>query len=413
MALAAGSIAFVGASAQQRQDLDGVSRESFAFVALEDIAPNTTIIFVDGGFSNVAKTFLTGNGSVNWHSNSTVNAGTIIEIRTSTSNVTNAVTTNNGIVSRTNGWNFQTIDAIHAFTGSVTNPTFLAAVVFKESTTQASTLLASALKDGETAVVISNLTNNGSALGSIKKDIATATYVSPSAARTAFNTANNWVTDYATNNGTAPEIPFLTDTESTIYGLTAVALCYLAGTHIHTPSGERRIETLAIGDEITTIDGTQRLRWIGRHSYPRAVAGPWVSPIRISTDAFGQGLPHRDLLVSPWHAILLGDVLVRAADLVNGSTITQIFPGMVAHYLNLEFDAPTVVYAEGVAAETYANHANRHMFENAAEYTALYGDDARVMIDAAGNNLRRFPIVFDGPRFQHALRRANAHRRYA
>jgi hypothetical protein len=105
--------------------------------------------------------------------------------------------------------------------------------------------------------------------------------------------------------------------------------------------------------------------------------------------------------------------LVRAADLVNGSTITQIFPGMVAHYLNLEFDAPTVVYAEGVAAETYANHANRHMFENAAEYTALYGDDARVMIDAAGNNLRRFPIVFDGPRFQHALRRANAHRRYA
>jgi hypothetical protein len=194
---------------------------------------------------------------------------------------------------------------------------------------------------------------------------------------------------------------------------TFTALCYLAGTHIHTPSGERRIETLAIGDEITTIDGTQRLRWIGRHSYPRAVAGPWVSPIRISTDAFGQGLPHRDLLVSPWHAILLGDVLVRAADLVNGSTITQIFPGMVAHYLNLEFDAPTVVYAEGVAAETYANHANRHMFENAAEYTALYGDDERVMIDAAGHNLRRFPIVFDGPRFQDALRRANAHRRYA
>lgn len=84
---------------------------------------------------------------------------------------------------------------------------------------------------------------------------------------------------------------------------------------------------------------------------------------------------------------------------------------MVAHYLNLEFDAPTVVYAEGVAAETYANHANRHMFENAAEYTALYGDDERVMIDAAGNNLRRFPIVFDGPRFQDARPRFLSRRR--
>lgn len=137
--------------------------------------------------------------------------------------------------------------------------------------------LAKALKNGDTAVVISNDVTNGNggnALSSITRTTATTHYDTIEAARKAYNTAGNWVTDVSTNNGTAPEIPFLTDTESTLYGLTAVALCYLAGTHIHTPSGERRIETLAIGDEITTIDGTQRLRWIGRHSYPRAVAGP-------------------------------------------------------------------------------------------------------------------------------------------
>jgi len=393
--------------------------ESFAFVALEDIAAGTIINFVDRGVSS-GTTLKAGNGSVSWSSSSTVSAGTIIEIRTSASNSTQPISTNIGNATENGSdWNFGTDDAIHAFTGTVADPTFLAAVVFGSQSPLAitRTLLANTLSDGDTAVVLTQFadlkTGLGNGLGSIKTEIATKKYDTIEAARKAYNTASNWVTDFTTNNGSAPEIPFLTDTESTLYGLTAVALCYLAGTHIHTPSGERRIETLAIGDEITTIDGTQRLRWIGRHSYPRAVAGPWVSPIRISTDAFGQGLPHRDLLVSPWHAILLGDVLVRAADLVNGSTITQIFPSIVVHYLNLEFDAPTVVYAEGVAAETYANHANRHMFENAAEYTALYGDDERVMIDAAGNNLRRFPIVFDGPRFQDALRRANAHRRYA
>jgi len=91
--LVAGSIAFVGASAQQRQDLDGVSRESFAFVALEDIAPNTTINFVDRGVS-IDNTLISisGNGLVSWISDRIVGAGTIIEIRVNADNGVQAVT---------------------------------------------------------------------------------------------------------------------------------------------------------------------------------------------------------------------------------------------------------------------------------------------------------------------------------
>lgn len=405
MALAAGSIAFV--------QIGATDPDEFSFVAIVDIPTTETIYFTDNGWLSTG-TFRSGEGTlkytpptkltagqvVSWNSTNTASAGfstvagsfslsgagdQIIAFQATYTN--NVLTKINGLVAAIqsgNGSASWNINAENSNTSAV------------PGTGSSLTLLA----DGTYSVALA-YSDDYFTNGNFSKEAAKL--LTPSDALSVINKSKNW-TGGDGNGKNASQ-----DTQS--YDFTA--LCYLAGTHIRTPSGERRIETLAIGDEITTIDGTQRLRWIGRHSYHRAVAGPWVSPIRISTDAFGQGLPHRDLLVSPWHAILLGDVLVRAADLVNGSTITQIFPGMVAHYLNLEFDAPTVVYAEGVAAETYANHANRHMFENAAEYTALYGDDARVMIDAAGNNLRRFPIVFDGPRFQDALRRANAHRRYA
>jgi hypothetical protein len=402
MALKAGDVAFV--------QIGTTDPDEFSFVAIKDIAAGEVIVFTDNGWLATG-TFRSGEGTLVY----TVpvgglQAGKVVSwLKGSTDKTDVGFSSGSPLIdlAGTKG------DSLIAFQGTLGAPTALiAAVQTKNSGTwnsEATSSNTSAVPGtgyvGTTEIPtltvltpgIYSVTLNGTDSFFTKNSVPTITSDN---ALSKINDSNNWTI----NDG---------DQTTQYNNYTFTALCYLAGTHIHTPSAERRIETLAIGDEITTIDGTQRLRWIGRHSYPRAVAGPWVSPIRISTDAFGQGLPHRDLLVSPWHAILLGDVLVRAADLVNGSTITQIFPGMVVHYLNLEFDAPTVVYAEGVAAETYANHANRHMFENAAEYTALYGDDERVMIDAAGNNLRRFPIVFDGPRFQDALRRANAHRRYA
>ena len=393
MALAIGDIAFVQFNAS--------TTDQFSFVAVKLVAAGEVINFTDNGWKSTGG-FRTGEGVLTYTvPDGGLQPGTVIKWVNGGPNPSG--------FSSNNPTNFAfnaSGDSLIAYQGELTAPTVLIAAIQTTGTKgngnwddDATSTATSALPGvGNESLV--DLTDGTYSVSLVNPN----DYYSGSQSVTsadALATINNEA--YWTGSGTIQPVQN--------YSFTA--LCYLAGTHIHTPSGERRIETLAIGDEITTIDGTQRLRWIGRHSYPRAVAGPWVSPIRISTDAFGQGLPHRDLLVSPWHAILLGDVLVRAADLVNGSTITQIFPGLVAHYLNLEFDAPTVVYAEGVAAETYANHANRHMFENAAEYTALYGDDARVMIDAAGNNLRRFPIVFDGPRFQDALRRANAHRRYA
>ena len=134
--------------------------------------------------------------------------------------------------------------------------------------------------------------------------------------------------------------------------------CFVAGTLIQTPFGERRVEELTPGDMILTQDdGPQPLRWIGT----RAVAAVGnLAPIRIRAGTFGQ---HRDLLVSPQHRVLIRDsladllfgeaeVLVAAKDLVNDHSVRRIEGGEVT-YVHLLFDRHQVIFSEGLPTESF------------------------------------------------------------
>jgi hypothetical protein len=92
------------------------------------------------------------------------------------------------------------------------------------------------------------------------------------------------------------------------------AVCFLTGTMIATPDGERLVETLEIGDIILTTNGSTRaIRWIGRQSVVSVFASPLRSyPIRIAAGALGDELPKRELFLSPDHALLVDGVLVQA-----------------------------------------------------------------------------------------------------
>ncbi|NBD31029.1 MAG: 2,3,4,5-tetrahydropyridine-2,6-carboxylate N-succinyltransferase [Alphaproteobacteria bacterium] len=134
--------------------------------------------------------------------------------------------------------------------------------------------------------------------------------------------------------------------------------CFVAGTLIETDNGPRPIETLKVGDMVVTQDdGAQPIRWIGQRTV--AATGP-MAPIALQAGALGD---HRDLMLSPQHRVLLQDayaelmfeeaeVLVKAKDLVNDRTIRRIEGGNVT-YLHLLFDTHQIIWAEGLATESF------------------------------------------------------------
>ncbi len=160
--------------------------------------------------------------------------------------------------------------------------------------------------------------------------------------------------------------------------VTPFPVCFLEGTRIATPDGLRAVESLSIGDLVTTADGTTRpVRWIGRQTIVAVFADPLHAyPIRVAQGALGEGLPVRDLFVSPDHALLVDGLLVQASALVNGTTIVRApAPAARFTYFHVELADHALILAEGVPAETFVDHVTRRRFDNYAEFEALYGGE--------------------------------------
>ncbi|MBV9860420.1 MAG: Hint domain-containing protein, partial [Alphaproteobacteria bacterium] len=156
--------------------------------------------------------------------------------------------------------------------------------------------------------------------------------------------------------------------------------CYCAGTMILTEHGEVAVEDLRIGDVLIARSGDARpVRWIGTRAYDgRFIAdNRHVLPVCVTAGALGDGVPRRDLWVSPAHSLYVEGVLVPAAYLINGATIVQADSVKAVEYFHIELETHDIVFADGAPAETYIDCDNRGIFANAAEYAALYPDDER------------------------------------
>lgn len=142
--------------------------------------------------------------------------------------------------------------------------------------------------------------------------------------------------------------------------------CFTPGTLIATPQGERPVEDLQPGDRVVTRDnGLQEIRWSGARAldYGQLAAYPHLKPILITRGSLGDGLPERDMLVSPNHRMLVAndrtalyfedhEVLVAAKHLVNRRAIRMV-DTLGTTYVHFLCDRHEVVLANGAWTESF------------------------------------------------------------
>ncbi|MBU2936836.1 MULTISPECIES: Hint domain-containing protein [Pacificibacter] len=143
-------------------------------------------------------------------------------------------------------------------------------------------------------------------------------------------------------------------------------ICFTPGTAIATPRGEVAAETLKEGDKVFTRDnGVQEIRWVGQKDLTKADFDRQESlaPVLIQKGALGNGLPERDLMVSPQHRVLLTsdraqlyfeerEVLSPAIHLVGMPGISQARPAQTS-YIHFLCDNHEVVLSNGAWTETF------------------------------------------------------------
>lgn len=146
----------------------------------------------------------------------------------------------------------------------------------------------------------------------------------------------------------------------------SVTPCFTPGTLIATPLGERPVEDLGPGDQVLTRDnGLQMIRWVGRNriSGRELAAAPHLRPVLIRKDSLAEGVPERDMRVSPNHRMLVAsdrtalyfrerEVLAAAKHLIDNRGVHSLC-ATGADYIHFMFDRHELVRANGAWTESF------------------------------------------------------------
>lgn len=143
-------------------------------------------------------------------------------------------------------------------------------------------------------------------------------------------------------------------------------VCFTPGTLIATPRGEVPVEQLRVGDKVVTRDnGLQEIRWMGaKHmGWHDFAANPHLRPVMVKAGSLGNGLPERDMMLSPNHRVLVAndrtalyfdehEVLVAAKHLIGGAGIQPV-ASMGTTYIHFMCDQHEVVLSNGAWTESF------------------------------------------------------------
>jgi hypothetical protein len=172
--------------------------------------------------------------------------------------------------------------------------------------------------------------------------------------------------DYTPGDPEAGIVTFIDGSTMTFSEIENVIPCFTPGTQIATPKGTVSVENLREGDKVITRDnGIQEIRWVGQKTMSAAKldASPNLQPILIREGALGDGLPERDMWVSPQHRMLLTsaramfyfgepEIFVPAKHLLSKPGINRAQGGEV-QYIHFMFDHHQVVLSDGTWTESF------------------------------------------------------------
>ncbi len=193
-------------------------------------------------------------------------------------------------------------------------------------------------------------------------------------------------------------------------------VCFTPGSLIHTRHGKKPIESLKPGDAVLTADnGYQNIRWIGCSAVSRKdlLIRHNLRPIVIRKDAFGPGLPERDLRVSPQHRVLVSgdkvqlnfaehEMLAPAKGLLNDHSVLVDHSCSKIDYIHMLFDRHEVVFSNGIPTESFhpghvgldaVGHAARQelftLFPQLENCPHEYGQTARAVLKTRESSVLR------------------------
>lgn len=162
-------------------------------------------------------------------------------------------------------------------------------------------------------------------------------------------------------------------------------VCYARGTRIETPTGERLIEDLRIGDEVITFKEQGRtpatITWVGTR---RVIATKEAEKlVCVRKDALQSGIPNRDLLITPEHCLFIDGKLFPVRTLVNGRSIA-ISNEPDFEVFHLELEEHSIIFANGTRSESFLDTGNKHlMFGENARSLTLGNSETACRISAA------------------------------
>mgnify|MGYP001474347332 CR=1 FL=1 len=158
--------------------------------------------------------------------------------------------------------------------------------------------------------------------------------------------------------------------------------CYLSGSMIRTPKGDVAVEDMRIGDSVVAFDWKNNkdivrpVVWVGK---ARAIVRPHLLddeagwPVRILKDAIADGVPYKDMLITPEHCLFFKDRFVPVRMLVNGMSIFYDKSITSFDYYHVETEQHSVITSDGMQTESYLDTGNRSSFRQEGKIVTLRG----------------------------------------